>query len=145
MAGAAKLAVDGRTGADTVRFRRRGLSRGPHRLVISVAGRTASVLPFRVLRWVLLSAREQDGGRRERVPSPTSSSLLPLGARGGCVNPQLRQRAALDLTHPLIAQAEPRAHLAQRQLLAEAGAQHGAFALGEAGQQGVQLVGLDGV
>jgi len=48
--GAAKLAVAGRAGANTVRFRRRGLSRGSHRLVIEVAGRTASVLPFKILR-----------------------------------------------------------------------------------------------
>jgi hypothetical protein len=43
------LAVNGMAGANTVRFRRRGLSRGSHRLQISVAGRTASV-PFKILR-----------------------------------------------------------------------------------------------
>jgi hypothetical protein len=43
------LAVNGKAGANTVRLRRRGLSRGPHRLVVRAAGRTASV-PFRIVR-----------------------------------------------------------------------------------------------
>jgi hypothetical protein len=43
------LAVAGKAGANTVRFRRRGLSRGSHRLLVSAAGRTASV-PFRIVR-----------------------------------------------------------------------------------------------
>jgi hypothetical protein len=46
----ASLAVDAKAGANTVRFRRRGLSRGSHRLIIGVKGGPTASLSFRILR-----------------------------------------------------------------------------------------------